>query len=134
MEYSASYSGMHKIRYLGYKAQNGRKDFGEFMTMQHGRMESDTDHAIAMCYLHYPNLFWHSDCEGSYTLRGKVDLEESGKLLTGNSRQLLWELNDIARRLGYDADNQQPSWELFVVFRELVKDVVENHDGKLEFH
>ena len=96
------------------------------------RRDIEPDWAYSYCLLYYPNLYWHSDCEGTYTLRGKPDFEK-GKLLTGNSKQLLWELNDIKAILVNEPNESvsENDWRIFDMLHELVKDTVENYGGKL---
>lgn len=130
-EYHAGYSGLHQIRYMGYKAQGGKKGYSDWHTVQH--QEAGPDWPFTMCMLFYPNLYWHSDCDGTYTLRGKIDMD-NGTLQTGNSKQLLWELNDIRDMLiaGDSADTNELDWDRFNMLRDLVEDVVKNYDGRLE--
>ena len=139
--YHFSYSGIHYIRYMAYKAQGGVRSYIDWHDMQ--KQAKEPDWAYAHCLLFYPNLYWHSDCEGTYTLRGKLDFAK-GTLLTGNSKKLLWELTDIKEMLtgkdlesiklteGLDAITDK-DWYVFNMFYDLVKDVVENHDGRIEF-
>lgn len=131
-EYSFSYSGLHAIRYMAYKTQDGKSDYGEWQKMQDQSIQPDW--AYALCLLFYPNLMWHSDCDGTYTLRGKIDLEK-GILHTGNSKQLLWELNDIKEMLTKepDASLSEHDWARFNALRDLVDDCVTNYNGRIEF-
>jgi hypothetical protein len=50
----------------------------------------------ALAASRFKNLMLHSDCEGSYTQKGKVDFNKKG-LLTGNLPELCSELSIIRK-------------------------------------
>ncbi len=143
-DYHYGYSGLHYIRYMAYRALSGKKKYSDWHSLE--RQDVEPDWAYAHCLLFYPNLYWHSDCDGTYTKRGKLDFTKN-TLLTGNSKQLLWELDDIKEMLEgsgkglakikskeeLNAEISDRDWQVFNMFHDLVKDVVENHDGHLEF-
>ncbi len=131
--YHYGYSGIHQVRYMGYRSIGGVGDFGTFMEFQRqpeitGKLEEAMER--------FPNLFWHSDCDGEYTIDGEVKpWDKPGRLETGNSKGLLEELQHIKDNLPAKNDKQvsEMSWSIFNSLYELTKDVVENHDGRLEF-
>ncbi len=134
-EYHYSYRGLHVIRHLAYLSNGGKKDFGQFMSDQ-----KDNSKLYIAARAKYPNLFWHSDCDGEYTLDGKVESFDSTALQTGNSLELLEELEEVKRVLNIKKPSTDVITEMtdrdayiFYMLYDLVKDVVENHDGVLKF-
>ncbi len=156
IEYSAGYSGLHLIRYLAYKYCGGEKEYADFMGMQDGIIQAGiVEYGINEGFSHiklrephfdepyiyaldkFRNLFWHSDSSGEYTKDGKTPEfgdEENEDLLTGNSVQLLKELEILDKNRETIDDKNQKSWKLFDTLYSLVKDTVENYDGRIAFH
>jgi hypothetical protein len=82
---------------------------------------------------YFPNLLMHSDCEGDYTRRGKWG---GHHLMTGNSVKLLKELELLCAEEEYiNSDNERikRAMEYTVAFRDLVKDELENGNGRILF-
>lgn len=131
-EYGYSYSGLHYIRWMAHRSIGGTMDFSEFMESQ--RCENEE---YIKTRDKFPNLLWHSDCDGTYTLRGKVEpFDTSGDLLHGNSRGLLEELKFIKEELPKlnDPEISERYWYVFDMFYNVVKDTVENCNGKIAFN
>lgn len=131
--YDAPYSALHRVRYMAYAAAGGREDYVTY----HKNYTSDTvERAFMDANLAYPNLMWHSDCDGTYTPDGKVgSYIEVDNLMTGNSVELLAELKDITERLqpeNHPVDNEY-DWNTMTALYDIVEDTVENYDGVLEF-
>lgn len=140
-EYSYSYSGIHYIRYMAYCSIGGEDGYLDWHKNYYGEWGATEPVEITGKYVEvqerFPNLYVHSDCDGKYTLDGHVE-EDNGKngLQTGNSRELLKELEYIKAELPkkHDKEVTDRDWYVFNMLYELVKDVVENHDGVIEFH
>ena len=136
LEYRWSYSGLHQIRYMGYLAQEGKAGYTDWHEMQSLKREPDWPFAYA--FAAYPNLYWHSDCDGGYTSSGHIaPIHSRGEveLSTGNSKELLSELTDI-KNLLEETNNPEVTvhdWNVFNMLHDLVRDVVMNQDGRLEF-
>lgn len=133
--YHASYGGLHQIRFLAYKSMGGLLDFS---TWHHQQAEGGSEYDRTL--EKFPNLLWHSDCDGAYTRRGKVaSFEDPKGLQTGSSVGLLKELELIKDTLNLQrpkdswTDNQSYTANLFYMLYDVVKDVVENYDGRIEF-
>lgn len=79
----------------------------------------------------FPNIHFHSDCSGTYTKTGKLF---GNGLKTGNSKKLLKELTLLVNNNNVKKVNQDEYlYKALIEFYELVKDTVENHDGKIFF-
>ena len=150
-EYNFGYSGLHQIRWIAYKIHGGKKNYVEFMSMQNGALhrkdfkypdcesfnkdilfmlkEPHYDWSYIMALQKFPNLMWHSDCDGTYSKNGKVASLDKIPL-TGNSRGLLSELKILKKKsLPF---RKEIRWdEIFNHLFGLVDDVVEKGDGKL---
>lgn len=130
-EYHYSYSGIHKVRYLAYKYCGGEKDFVDFMEMGRENKEFDWPYIVALDK--FRNLLWHSDCEGTYSREETTEpLDSKVGLEHGNSIGLLREL-DLLKQYQKETTGSENAWEVFNNLFNLVKDCVENYDGKLEF-
>ncbi len=144
--FSYSYSALHRIRYLALKTCGmpetvcGKKSellVNNFFLMPNeltGGLVEDMRKflwAVQQAGYYYPNLMFHSDCEGSYTKTGKV--LKCKELLRGNSKKLLKELNllkdetEEKEKIGYD-------WDIFISFYDLVSDEVLNGYGHIIFN
>lgn len=148
--YRCSYSGLHQIRWLALLAcgapfeWSNRKEktytFGWVTNpVVFPGQEPSADELTAWNWAqmqagyYFPNLMFHSDCEGRYTPRGKV----FGKnLMSGNSKKLLKELEFLKEQLKEDFTFELPEFalEIFNTLYELVKDEVENGKGVLNFY
>jgi len=145
--YQRSYGGLHRLRWVAYKICGGDKDFGGFMLMFDGWFSEEYvkseyielgvklptghyDWGYIVALQEFPNLMWHDDGDGIYTLRGRV-AKFSEEPLTGNSKQLLKELR-ILRKKGKKFFTPRIE-EIFKDLYKLVRDVVENGDGKIIF-
>ena len=133
-DYHYSYSGIYYIRFMAYRTSGGDKPYLDYYSsMTADEFPDDVEKAIKQ----FPNLCWHSDCDGTYTVRGKVaSYENPGTLQKGNSKGLLSELQYIKDNLPkkHDPTVTDRDWYVFNMLYELVKDVVENYDGKIEFN
>lgn len=78
---------------------------------------------------HYPNLMLHSDCDGEYTRRGKV---ETTTLQSGNSVALLGELKQLAKNTPKNLQVGR-AWEALLVLLETARFAVEKSNGRMEF-
>jgi len=81
---------------------------------------------------YYPNLMFHSDCEGAYTKTGKV-LEPGKEWTTGNLHGLLSELKLLEKEAPEDLKTGRP-WGTFKMLYALVEDEVRLGGNKIEFH
>ncbi len=126
-EYHFGYGGIHYVRYYAYKVCGGEKDFIGYSNMAR---DDSYDWEGVLAHALFPNLMIHSDCEGSYTLKGKVNPFVSRDLYTGNSTELLKELQFIIKKYKQDGVRDDSLKALYA----LVKDVVKNHNGKLTFN
>lgn len=127
-QYHFGYGGIHYVRFFAYKYCQGTKDFAGYMKMYDA---ADYDWGIIETYMRFPNLMYHSDAQGSYTLRGQIAPIGATDWYTGNSLELLRELEVIKRNLKKIAGDVRT--DSFSALYLLVKDVVKNGDGKLQF-
>jgi hypothetical protein len=88
-------------------------------------------YAVQISGIEFPNLLLHSDCEGSYTKRGKLDL--NGSLMTGNSIALMKELEKLVNEKEFQTDQYAEQMKYTKAFYELVKKEVEEGNGKITF-
>lgn len=79
----------------------------------------------------FPNIMFHSDCGGTYTKDGQLDLD--GGLLTGNSIELLKELELLVYEEDFQDSKYDRAMEYTKEFYELVKKEVEDGEGLIEF-
>jgi hypothetical protein len=124
-EYHYPYSGLSRIRFVAFIISGGKLDFADFI--QHLKY----DWAYQVMSINFPNLVFHSDCEGSYTLKGKIGGKD---LMTGNSKELLKELRCLRRgfkKISIDDDGYTK--RILDDLYKLVNDVVKNHDGRIRF-
>lgn len=132
LDYHASYSGLHCVRWFAYLHCGGKSDA---MIFERGRtpdgQEGRYDWAFVVACVTFPNLMMHSDCDGSYTRNGRVNALD-GNLKRGNSVQLLRELRLLRPTVDAhkDGDVRTDTYEMLLA---LVEDVVENHNGTLRF-
>jgi hypothetical protein len=140
-DYHASYSQLHRVRWLAHIACGWPEVVTDVNTVDpHSismSMIQDMVFAAQRVGFLFPNLILHSDCEGTYTKRGKVDCTT---YQTGNSKQLLKELILLEKMLPEKfktIDARYPSyftpWGIYKVLRELVEDEVLNGRGYLRF-
>ena len=143
-----SYSTLNwSVRYLALKACGmpdvvGERNGEEITGMQHymyphnHRAELDTGQmreflfAVQVAGYLYPQILFHSDCEGTYTKRGKI---LGDGLLTGNSIKLLAELESLCETFADTEHETTRSYALTKELRDLVKDEVENGSGRILF-
>lgn len=144
-KYHWGYSGLHQIRWLALLALGMPQEIkgnSTFCALSGGWKLQDgwyqDEERTILWYVqlsgkYFPNLMFHSDCEGTYTKTGRLDL--NGKLMRGNSRSLLKELQMIK-----DSENLKnnhlklgKAMEIFDMFYDLVKDEVENGKGHITF-
>lgn len=132
-DYHFSYHGLHEIRYMAYRSIGGKLSESDWYHEQaaENRETPEYDKALAK----FPNLYWHSDCDGNYTLDGHIEsFETPGSLQTGNSKELLEELQFVKDNLPRnDTFVGEREWFIFDAMYGLVKDTVDNYDGKIEF-
>lgn len=79
----------------------------------------------------FPNIMLHSDCEGTYTKNGKLDLD--GNLMTGNSIKLMNELETLVSEPEFQTEEYSRHMEYTKAFYELVKDEINNGCGTIVF-
>ena len=143
-----SYSTLHwSVRYLALKACGlpdviGERNGEEITGMQYYMhpwsygATLDTDKIRQVLFAAqvaghlYPQVLLHSDCDGSYTRRGKI---LGADLLTGNSKKLLAELESLCETFAGTEDESSRQYALTKDLRDLVKDEVENGSGKVLF-
>lgn len=149
IKYHSSYREFHQIRYLSYLICRGKKSFGDYMSSHilpkntfHFFGSPDpgaekewiardiymadphVDDAFLCAWSRFPNLNQHSDCEGSYTPDGQIDItsvKRKHEMLTGSSIQLLKELEVIKR---FKLPLRKENWESFAMLYRLVKSEV----------
>ena len=132
----ASYSGLHLIRKLALMECGADQAVADCLTRHEVIPASretmgDLFWALQVCGNRYPNLMLHSDCEGSYSRRGKVNLD-SRSLDSGSSTGLLKELSMLGERID-KKHKYGVAWDLYIALHCLVKDEVENGKGRIEF-
>ena len=83
---------------------SGKVDIVRFLMAYHPEIEikSGDFGGMQMAGFLYPNLLFHSDCEGDYTYRGRVMTDKYWQ--RGNIKQLKKELEDLLER-SEDIDN-----------------------------
>jgi len=86
--------------------------------------------AVQLSGYHYPNIMFHSDCEGKYTLRGKIF---NNNWMSGNSKKLYKELKDLYDNKTYRKLQNERFEKRFCNFYELVKNEVLNGKGIIKF-
>lgn len=130
-EYHFSYHGIHEIRYMAYRSIGGSLSFADW---HHQQSEGGEEYDKTLDK--FPNLCWHSDCDGSYTLTDEVEpFDKLTNLSTGNSKGLLEELQFVKDNVPRnDSFVSGREWHIFDALYDLVKDVVNNYDGEIEFH
>lgn len=130
LHYHRSYSALHTIRWMAYRQCGGEKDFADLMGMVNpykGRPSSDKAWDIAS--RKFKNLILHSDCEGSYTRKGKVNIKTG---MTGNSIELLKELELLEKNIFIFTGHEHIENSFGLLLR-VVKQIVENEDGRIKF-
>lgn len=138
-DYSYNYSGIHYIRYMAYCSIGGQDSYLDWHHNYYGAFGNTEPFEITGKYEEaqekFINLYNHSDCDGTYTMRGKVEpLGSTGGLQTGNSKALLKELQFVKDNLQETHDgHDKRNWYVFDMFYDLVEDVVNNHNGRIEF-
>jgi hypothetical protein len=88
-------------------------------------------YAVQISGIEFPNLLLHSDCEGTYTKRGKIDTD--GQLMTGNSVGLMKELEKIVNEKEFQTEKYTQQMAYTKSFYELVKKEIEEGSGKIIF-
>jgi len=142
--YHAGYGGLHLIRWLAMvslglptkiKDQSTFSAVSGSITLQKDWYQDECSTVLyyvqASGYF-FPNLMFHCDCDGSYTKNGKI-FKGSG-LLSGNSTELLKELEYLKKNMPKKSDETARAIDLFKMFYDVVKDEVVNGDGVIEFH
>ena len=141
--YHASYGVLHQIRWLALVACGYPQDRRDIYPSCHvvpaeitpGQINDMMWATVQAGHL-FPNLLLHSDCEGTYTKRGKIDL---ARCMTGNSRGLLKELRLLETMIPESLKGDNPithytPWGLFKTLKDLVEDEVEHGKGYIAFH
>lgn len=143
-ECNFSYSNLHRIRFLALLCCNiplkiGNKDserlikhFFFLPTEEYPNPDEMTEFlwSVQQAGYYFPNLMFYSDCEGSYTNRGRV-FSKPGQL-SGSSGGLLKELESLKRELP-EKFKQGRAWEDFNKLYALVDDEVKNGKGCIYF-
>lgn len=151
-DYHAGYSALHDVRWLALICCGWPRTIGKGtdpgiesrLCASHiyvvppgitGQEMTDMVMAAEIAGHMFPNLLLHSDCEGKYTKKGKVDLST---WTSGNSVALLKELEIIKKNtpaeLRVAGGGTSRPWQVFTMLYDLVEDEVENGAGHLEFH
>ena len=99
--YSYSYSRLHLIRWEAYRSIGGKADWLNF---NHQQRDERYDIKFIEAFDKFKNLFNHSDCEGTYTLKGKPGKDES--LTTGNLPVLKKELTSLKTHFKKESTNE----------------------------
>ena len=133
LQYHAGYGGLHYIRFMAYKFCGGPREFSTFEGGGFGAKEQTYDWCFIVACLEFPNLMMHSDAEGSYGRRGKVN-PMNGALDSGSSPGLLRELERLEEFAKTFEERFQMRTDTYYMLLALVQDVVHNHDGRLELH
>ena len=140
-KYHWGYSGLHLIRWLALLSLGMPKEIkGEstFCALSGGwkfkkDWYQDEERTVLwfvqMSGHYFPNLMFHSDCDGAYTKTGKF---LGNKLQSGNSKKLLEELESIKKNLK-PCNETERAFECFNLFYDLVKDEVENGEAHITF-
>jgi hypothetical protein len=143
--YHAGYGALHLVRWLalvdcGFPEEIGGKStlsyYPAFYVVPEGLTAKDLANMVWASNLAghlYPNLLLHSDCEGSYTRRGAVDVQT---FMTGSSVGLLQELEALKSCAAGKKHLKSHArlGEVFTMLYEMVKDEVKNGKGHIEFH
>lgn len=140
---SWGYSVIHMVRTLAYIACKVPKDIA-ILRMRYLITSDDIkvnytgenfNQMSATGFL-FPNLLWHSDCDGTYTARGKVAF---GAMLTGNIYKLHEELEmliseDFRNNKEYKMQEIPESWiESLEKFYALVSEEIKHKRPKIMF-
>lgn len=136
--YHGSYHGLHLIRWLamvncGLPRKIEDRDSFALVIAPFPRtviLNQIAIDAIQKSGYFYPNLMFHSDCEGNYTKNGKIFKYSS--LETGNSIKLLKELRELNDSSEREKEDEH-CWDYFDMLHKLVEDEVENGKGHLIF-
>ncbi len=141
--YHAGYHALHMVRWLALVACGWPKKLGtgeysgsmttHFYVIPEGLRGNELSDMViaAQCAGHlFPNLMLHSDCEGTYTRRGSVNLST---WQTGNSRGLLKELIKLDEMTPDELKGDSRAWEVYKMLREVVEDEVNNGKGYIKF-
>ena len=136
LEFRASYGGLHYIRYIAYVHCGGERSPIEFeggdIVQRYQRGSESYDWAFVIACVEFPNLMMHSDCDGRYTKNGRIQPLTDWQLQGGNSVQLLRELERLKDTAESLRDKHRV--DTYDMLLALVRDVVNNHDGRIEFH
>lgn len=148
-EYHAGYGGLHLVRWMALiycglpKEISGSTSFTwDTSPFLHGYVMGGKElpspeemrtilWSFQRCGYEFPNLIFHSDCDGSYTKTGKVFNRPD--LMSGNSIGLLREL-EILKEDIHTFDKESNAVRIFNMLYELVFDEVNNGKGVLNFH
>lgn len=135
-QYHAGYGGIHAVRYFAYLHCGGERSAVDFQGSTVDRWTNGGgpiyDWAFVVACAAFPNLMLHSDCDGDYSLKGRVDPLDSS-LQHGNSRELLKELQKLKRTVDAESKSRNLRRDTYDMLLRLVRDVVKNHDGYLRF-
>jgi len=88
-------------------------------------------YALQVAGVEFPNIMLHSDCDGKYTKNGKLDLR--GHLMTGNSKNLLLELEKLISEETFKSIKYEKALSYTLEFYNLVKEEINNGDGIILF-
>ena len=147
--YRCGYNGLHQVRWLAMLSmgapinwKNGDPTYGwithPWVGLDCNKAPQSDElmswmFAAECCGYFYPNLIFHSDCDGEYTPKGKV-FKKPG-LRSGNSKELLKELRLLKNELK-DCEFNLPerAMEIYQMLYDLVEDEVLNGKGVLKFY
>lgn len=139
--YHASYAGIHMVRWLALihsglpekiAGQPSYCIWPAVYVFPDGFSAKDmqaTYLPLQIAGHHYPNLMLHSDCDGTYSRRGKVD---TATLQSGNSVALLRELEQLAENTPSHLQVGRP-WECLQMLLETTEFAVKKSNGRMEF-
>jgi hypothetical protein len=137
--FKRSYSGIHHIRWLAMLTLGAPKSLNRnwmyspnFNTVTDSSKYQELLSSAFLTGFYYPNLFFHSDCQGTYTKTGKI--LESDELKTGNIKKLYKELIKLKGSITEDLEKEnQYAVELLNELFDLVDDEIKYGKNKLLF-
>ena len=127
--YTWSYSALHRVRAMAYYVC-GCED-PEVTKLRFFNKEPQAFEFSVAGYT-FPNLLLHSDCEGSYTAKGKVLKNKT--LTTGNIYGLQKELNILRKKLTNKEMQNIGGYQVFIDLKALVDDEIKLGGNKITFY
>ena len=133
--YHHSYAGLHYIRYMAYLYCGGERSYGAWMDLRMSGAfgERVYDWCTIIAHQQFPNLMFHSDCGGKYTIKGKCNPLD-GRLESGNTRDLLRELvrlRRVAKRVKDGKVDGFSRHESYYSLLAVVRDSLKHGNGTL---